>query len=155
MSGGRRHKYKKNSFATPDWASAGVCSCGKKVYRSKKDARNAARIKHPDDQLSVYQCMSNVSGPWHIGHLADEIKTGLETRKSRYRDLTPIDRCVYLDVNTPSTGFRCSLEEEHLGPHLALNGLGEWVNITLRSVERKQDQGVNEYGTNGVRDRSG
>lgn len=77
-------------FTDPAWSDLGPCpACKKKIYRSKKAAKNAARAKHPNDKMSPYQCRSKSAlrpnpAPWHLGHLMDEIKRGDSDRYSLY-----------------------------------------------------------------------
>ncbi|MCA1670929.1 MAG: hypothetical protein LC799_01545 [Actinobacteria bacterium] len=41
---------------------------GKQAYGSRKDARKAARVFHPQERgLGAYECSSE-NGIWHIGH---------------------------------------------------------------------------------------
>ena len=123
--------------ALPSWSDAGECpGCGKKMYRVKKDARNALKAKHPDDRMNVYRCVSDNEmvpepRPWHIGHLATAVRNGETTRGEWYSD-DEVDfevDCSYIDNREKGTGMACSLLSEHNGPHLAMNSLGDWVNI--------------------------
>lgn len=47
-----------------DWV--GTCSCGKRTYKTRKDARRAAKAGHAGEHMSVYRC---AQGHWHIGHI--------------------------------------------------------------------------------------
>lgn len=123
--------------ALPGWADAGECpGCGKKMYRVKKDARNALKAKHPDDRMNVYRCVAESElvpnpRPWHIGHLASAVRAGGITRGEWYSDdeWGLESGCSYIDTREEGTGMTCSLPTEHNGPHLAQNMLGDWVNI--------------------------
>lgn len=43
-------------------------ACGKKSYRTRKDAKKAARTFHPNDRMSAYQCRHEDGLGWHFGH---------------------------------------------------------------------------------------
>lgn len=137
MSKPRRHRVRRVDFGSPEWSSVSDCpACGKKVYKSRKDARNAARIKHPNDRMSVYQCRSTSPkrpdpAPWHFGHLNEAIKAGKQDRTARYDQgqttLPTRNECKFVDSET---GLKCSLEPHSPEqPHLALTIGNEWVNI--------------------------
>jgi hypothetical protein len=49
-----------------DWTA--TCSCGKRIYPTRKDARRAGKARHVGEHMSVYQCAAN---NWHIGHIND------------------------------------------------------------------------------------
>lgn len=82
-------KYKADR-TTPDWTDLGSCpACKKRIYRSKKAAKNAAKAHHPNDKMSPYQCRSKSAlrpnpAPWHLGHLMQEIKRGDSDRHALY-----------------------------------------------------------------------
>jgi hypothetical protein len=106
------------------------------MYREKSDARNAVKAKHPKDRMNVYRCVEESElvpnpRPWHIGHLDSAVRAGDATRGEWYsddeRDLE--SECSYIDTRDKGTGMGCSLLAEHNGPHLAMNSLGDWVNI--------------------------
>lgn len=135
MTRPRRAMPKQPKVAQPVWASSGVCpACEKRIYTSKKAARQAARVHHPHDNLSAYQCRSTsdrrpTPAPWHIGHLVEEIKTGDLARDDRYEHgILASDgvECNYFD----KSGLKCSLGPGHNpAPHLAQTISGEWINI--------------------------
>ena len=53
-----------------------TCACGKQAYRSRRDARTAARRLHPGDtRLSAYACQLE-DGAWHLGHLKGALVGG-------------------------------------------------------------------------------
>lgn len=138
MARPRRTQRKQPKLNQPDWASTGICpACHKKIYPSKKAARNAARVHHPYDQLSPYQCRSSSPlkpdpAPWHIGHLDEEIITGEVTRTEKYDDglfVKEDKECTYMN----QAGLKCSLNEGHKPqPHLAQTISGDWVNMEER-----------------------
>lgn len=55
--------------------------CGKRRYGSRKDAKRAARARHPGDHLAEYRC----GGFWHVGHLPQAAALGLAGRAEVYR----------------------------------------------------------------------
>ncbi len=79
-------------LTNPEWVAVGICpvpTCRKKMYRSKKAAKSAARVHHPNDKMSPYQCRSTSElrpnpAPWHLGHLMEEIKRGDSDRYAVY-----------------------------------------------------------------------
>lgn len=55
----------------------GTCpTCGKRSFRSRKDARRAGRAAHPGAHLSEYRCGDD----WHYGNLPDAIRQGNRDR---------------------------------------------------------------------------
>lgn len=45
-----------------------TCVCGKIRYRSRSDAKQAMKAKHPsDNKMSAYEC-ERIAGNWHYGH---------------------------------------------------------------------------------------
>ncbi|SDP61010.1 hypothetical protein SAMN04487905_10639 [Actinopolyspora xinjiangensis] len=47
-------------------------ACGKKVYNSRRSARQAAKAHHPGKHLNAYRCPRSLewdSTRWHVGHL--------------------------------------------------------------------------------------
>ena len=135
MARPRRTVRKQPRVAQPDWASSGYCpACGKKIYSSKKAAKNASRVHHPYDNMSPYQCRSTSPlrrdpAPWHFGHLDEEVKLGELARTDRY------DNGVLVNENKEcthrsKTGLKCSLQPNHEPqPHLAQTISGDWVNM--------------------------
>lgn len=59
--------------------SHGKCGhCGKLNFQSRKHAREAARVHHPDDnKLRAYPCP--VSNQWHYGHIPEWKVHGYES----------------------------------------------------------------------------
>lgn len=49
--------------------------CGKRGYRSRKDAKRASRTFHPGASLRPYECPARV-GLWHYGHRPDWVTHG-------------------------------------------------------------------------------
>jgi hypothetical protein len=66
--------------------SLGRCyACGKFVYRSRKDARAAAKNIHGSGNgLNAYECHlaleDGITGLWHFGHLLPQIVKGESSR---------------------------------------------------------------------------
>lgn len=60
----------------------GICTAtGKRMYLDRKTAVKIGRLHH--EHLSAYRC--DDCGHWHLGHLAQDILRGRETRTDRYR----------------------------------------------------------------------
>ena len=57
-----------------------VCVCGKHGYTSRALARKAAKVKHPGEHLSAYQC----GRYWHLGHLPQAAAHGTKGRREVY-----------------------------------------------------------------------
>ncbi|MGH9252131.1 MAG: hypothetical protein ACRD0W_21830 [Acidimicrobiales bacterium] len=54
---------------------------GKRIYRSRKAARKAARLYRPrSDRMDAYPCGDH----WHIGHLAADVVKGQVSRGDVY-----------------------------------------------------------------------
>jgi hypothetical protein len=136
MSRPRRTIPKLPRVEKPVWTSNAACpACGKKIYKTKKAARRAAKIHHPHVSLSTYQCRSKSPlrpdpAPWHYGHLDEEIKHGNLDRNDRYEwgQLVPDDEeCTFRG----KSGLKCSLSPTHdPKPHLAQTMSGDWINIS-------------------------
>ena len=60
----------------PTWL--GTCTCGKRSYATRRDARHMAHAGHPEGGLSEYRC--DESGLWHIGHTHALVKAGRMAR---------------------------------------------------------------------------
>lgn len=52
------------------------------MYRSRRDAKNAARAAFPGERFSAYRCKDN-NAYWHYGHLAPEVLSG-EVRRDQF-----------------------------------------------------------------------
>ncbi len=147
MARPRRKQKRPEPSHTPAWRGNERCiGCGKRCYETKAAARTASRIKHPDDHMSVYQCRSEHPelpnpAPWHMGHLADEIREGSLSREAVYdrnkRLLTgDTERC---DVEG------CKREEsEHAGPCLTKDERGDWMLLVCE--DNDTEDGDNPYG---------
>ena len=64
---------------------AETCTCGKRRYQTRAEARRAARSHrkpHWDDRLRAYEC---VPGIWHLGYLPLAVIDGQLTR-DEYND---------------------------------------------------------------------
>lgn len=46
--------------------------CGKRSFKSRRDARRAARAIHPGEVLRAYKCGEH----WHVGHTPDWVRRG-------------------------------------------------------------------------------
>ena len=56
-------------YAPTHRLAVGVCPCGKRVFRNRKEARKAAREVHPGESLVAYECPEAArDGVWHYGH---------------------------------------------------------------------------------------
>lgn len=82
--GGSARKYRAlgyppNSRLPFGTFSHGRClRCGKINYGSRKDARRAAAVHHPEDnELRAYKCP--LGGQWHYGHIPDWKVQGYES----------------------------------------------------------------------------
>jgi hypothetical protein len=65
--------------------SRGTCEdCGKQLWATRRDARQAARRIHPGEALHTYLCPHG-NGGHHIGHLPAAIVRGRVTRDVVYR----------------------------------------------------------------------
>lgn len=45
-----------------------TCICGKKTYRSRKEARRTARTLYRGSRLQTYYCDRGAVAGWHFGH---------------------------------------------------------------------------------------
>lgn len=61
-----------------------TCPCGKRGYRSRKEARRASRIRSISG-VNAYRCAHPNAHPiffWHLGHLPTATKDGRRERGS-------------------------------------------------------------------------
>lgn len=65
----------------PDWTTC--LHCGKRSYRSRKEAKAAARTESLPG-MSAYECHSQ-PGAWHIGHLPAGVANGRYARSTLSR----------------------------------------------------------------------
>ena len=64
----------------------GTCNyCGKRCFRSRKDAKTYAKTKNPTAHWSVYQCGEY----WHFGHMPKPIQSGKMSRSTYGRRNPP------------------------------------------------------------------
>jgi hypothetical protein len=69
----------------------GDCTpCGKRTYKDRKRARNAAKTRHPGEHLGAYACPEGDG--WHLGHLPKDVVKGRITRGEIYDDPTATTR---------------------------------------------------------------
>jgi len=66
-------------------ASLGICAeCGKMRYRTRSDAKKAARRAHPGERMAAYPCTTDdndgYEGRWHLGTMPTTIARGISTR---------------------------------------------------------------------------
>jgi hypothetical protein len=54
-----------------------TCSCGKRSYASRRDARHAAKAEFPNRHMSEYRC---ADGSWHYGQIHVMVREGLAAR---------------------------------------------------------------------------
>lgn len=60
--------------------AVGTCeTCAKQSYKSRKDARRAAKDRNPEEQMTAYVCPIN-EHYWHIGHLPYGVLRGQSPR---------------------------------------------------------------------------
>lgn len=64
----QKRKNNKRAKKVPDldygWKSISICKCGKRRYKTRKDAKRNARSQ-PDKDLKVYKCP--LSNGYHLG----------------------------------------------------------------------------------------
>jgi hypothetical protein len=76
-------------MATERAGFVGTCDVHhKKLFKTRKDARAAARAVHPGANLSAYKCdVPAHAGCWHYGHLPKQtVSRGVESSmSSRYK----------------------------------------------------------------------
>jgi hypothetical protein len=66
----------ENAKLPPGAMWAMHCSiCNKRSYRSRKDARRAAKTFHPGESQRTYECPAR-AGMWHYGHRPDWVTQG-------------------------------------------------------------------------------
>lgn len=45
-----------------------TCVCGKKTYRTRREARRVARTLYPSERMQTYRCDRGWGAGWHFGH---------------------------------------------------------------------------------------
>jgi hypothetical protein len=76
--GGSARKHRAQGYPAHARLSFGTFShgrcvtCGKLNYSSRHDAKEAARVYHPNDNgLRPYRCPEEGSSQWHYGHIPE------------------------------------------------------------------------------------
>lgn len=66
------------------WRYHGKCpDCGKLIYESRKEAKQAKRRQFPNERVQAYACPTT-DGWFHLGHIAPEIVAGEFSKKVFY-----------------------------------------------------------------------
>ena len=81
----RQRKARPTEDTSRFTVGTGPCPrCGKASYRTRKDAKRAARRLFPNDRMSVYGC----GHYYHVGHLPKVVRRGeasrAQVREDRY-----------------------------------------------------------------------
>lgn len=92
------HRHRPNG-----WTS--TCSCGKRSYRTRGDAKAAAR-DYPRPRPGAYECRDH-PGVWHLGHLPGSVVTGDQPR-DQLPDPAPRDH-----THSHRTGVWCPTCGQH------------------------------------------
>lgn len=70
------------------WVTWVTCSCGKRGYHTRRDAKRVARRSHRGEPgMHAYQCLTDPAF-FHLGHLSDRVRHG-EVDRSVYQNARP------------------------------------------------------------------